>query len=157
MTTDSADAGCDVRFRGRFPYAKEVTPFLVALTEGLMTRRSIRPMTGSIRRPHFRGGAPAAVTALLGLAAASLFATGFDRPDSTPDGVTIPYGDFDLSTIEATLKLERRLVEAASAVCAGLDSAAVPPGASERCRMDAVGGAILILRRPPSAAALVSS
>jgi UrcA family protein len=133
------------------------TPFLMALTEGLMTRRSIRSMTVSIRRPHFRGGAPATVAVLLGLAAASLFATGFDRPDPTPDGVTIPYGDLDLSTIEGALELERRLVEAASAVCAGLDSAAVPPGDFDRCRMDAVGGAILILRRPPSAAALVSS
>ena len=55
------------------------------------------------------------------------------------------------------LGLRVRSVEAASAVCADLDSPAVPVDAYQRCRMDAVAGAILMLRRPPAAAAVVSS
>jgi UrcA family protein len=73
------------------------------------------------------------------------------------DGVTIPYGDLDLSTIEGAVELERRLVEAASAVCTGLDTSAAARDSYDRCRMDAVAGAILTLRRPPSAVAAVTS
>lgn len=96
------------------------------------------------------------VALMLALGAASLFASSRST-DLRDEGVTIPYGDLDLSTVHGALELERRLVEAASAVCAGLDSPALPREQFERCRMDAVAGAILTLRRPPSALAVVSS
>jgi UrcA family protein len=72
-------------------------------------------------------------------------------------GVTIPYGDLNLSTIEGAQLLEDRLVEAANAVCKDLDTPGVPAEAFNRCRMDAVAGAILMLRRPPSAVGMVTS
>lgn len=93
---------------------------------------------------------------LLAFAAASLFATA-QRAAVEAGGVTIPYGDLDLSTIEGAHLLERRLIEAASAVCAELDTPSVPAESYDRCRMDAVSGAILMLRRPPSAVAAVTS
>jgi UrcA family protein len=80
-----------------------------------------------------------------------------DRDPPIADGVTIPYGDLDLRTIEGARLLEQRLVEAASAVCAGLDAPSVPSEAYDRCRADAISGAILMLRRPPSALAVVTS
>ena len=120
-----------------------------------MTRRSTRSIVVAAVHDHRRNGI-LLLAALLGLAAASLFAAGSSRVPA-PDGVTIPYGDLDLSTINGAAELERRLVEAADAVCADLDSPAVPRDALQRCRMDAVAGAILILRRPPAAAAMVSS
>jgi len=96
------------------------------------------------------------VALLLAFAAASLIAaTG--RIDTDPGGVTIPYGDLNLSTIEGAQLLEDRLLEAANAVCKELDTPAVPAEAYDRCRMDAVAGAILMLRRPPSAVAVVTS
>jgi len=94
--------------------------------------------------------------ALLASAAASLVAA-TDRDPPIADGVTIPYGDLDLRTIEGARLLEQRLVEAASAVCAGLDAPSVPSEAYDRCRADAISGAILMLRRPPSALAVVTS
>ncbi|MFM7627654.1 MAG: UrcA family protein [Gammaproteobacteria bacterium] len=99
--------------------------------------------------------APLPLAVLLGIAAVSLYASG-STERAQPEGVTIPYGDLDLSTVSGAMELERRLVEAADAVCAELDSSAVPREALERCRMDAVAGAILVLRRP-AAAAVVSS
>lgn len=119
-----------------------------------MTRRSQRSIVVAAMLDHRRNGI-LLLAALLGLAAASLFAAGTAGVPAQ-DSVTIPYGDLDLSTVSGAAELERRLVEAADAVCAGLDSPAVPRDALQRCRMDAVAGAILILRRPP-AAAMVSS
>lgn len=121
-----------------------------------MIRDSIRSMAITVRLPHPRSRV-LLLALLLGLTAATLSASGSDDPTTTPDGVTIPYGDLDLSTIDGAVELERRLIEAASAVCADLHSPAVPADAYQRCRMDAVAGAILMLRRPPSAAAVVSS
>jgi UrcA family protein len=96
------------------------------------------------------------VALLLAFAAASLLAaTG--RVETGSGGVTIPYGDLNLSTIEGAQLLEERLLEAADAVCKELDTPAVPVDAYDRCRMDAVAGAILMLRRPPSAVAVVTS
>lgn len=89
-------------------------------------------------------------------AAASLIAA-TDRVETEPGSVTIPYGDLNLSTIEGAQLLEQRLIEAASAVCKELDTPAVPAESYDRCRMDAVSGAILMLRRPPSALAVVTS
>lgn len=94
---------------------------------------------------------------MLALAAASLFAAGPDSPTTKSDGVTIPYGDLDLSTIDGAVELERRVVEAANLVCIDLDSPAVARETYDRCRMDAVAGAILVLRRPPAAVAAVTS
>ena len=126
-----------------------------------MSRRTIRSMAATVRLPHPRNGALAVFALLLALAAASLVAASSAPPTptstSTPDGVTIPYGDLDLSTIDGAVELERRLVEAAGAVCAELGSSVASRDAFERCRMDAVAGAILMLRRPPSAAAAVTS
>ena len=131
----------------------------MALPEGLMERVTTRPAASMARLPHPRSGSPAVFALLLALAAASLVAASSEPPTLTPtaDGVTIPYGDLDLSTIDGAMELERRLIEAAGAVCADLDSPAVSRDALERCRMDAVAGAILMLRRPPSAAAAVTS
>lgn len=93
---------------------------------------------------------------LLASAAASLIAA-TDRASVDAGAVTIPYGDLDLNTIEGAHLLEQRLIEAASAVCRDLESPAVPAETYDRCRMDAVSGAILMLRRPPSALATVTS
>lgn len=122
---------------------------------GVMIRRTSPLKAAAVRLADRRTGF-LLLAALLGLAAASLYASSAASP-VPQDGVTIPYGDLDLSTISGATELERRLVEAADAVCADLDSPAVPQDALERCRMDAVSGAILILRRPPAAVAVVSS
>jgi UrcA family protein len=92
---------------------------------------------------------------LAGAAASLIAATG--RVEIDTGGVTIPYGDLNLSTIEGAQLLEDRLVEAANAVCKDLDTPGVPAEAFNRCRMDAVAGAILMLRRPPSAVGMVTS
>ena len=119
-----------------------------------MARSPRNPLALAALRPRRRttmlllGSLPA-------LAAASLFASG-PTGGAQQDGVTIPYGDIDLSTVEGAVEFERRLLEAAHTVCAELDSTAVPHSTFERCRMDAVAGAILILRRP-AVAATVSS
>jgi UrcA family protein len=93
---------------------------------------------------------------LLAFAAASLIAA-TDRVGTDPSGVTIPYGDLNLATVEGAQLLEQRLIEAASAVCKELDTPVVPTEIYDRCRMDAVSGAILMLRRPPAALAVVTS
>jgi len=120
-----------------------------------MTRHTSRSIALAALHPHLRSGA-VLLSLLLALAAASLFAAG-PSTAAKSDGVTIPYGDLDLSTVAGAVELERRLVEAASIVCIDLDSPAVPRETYDRCRMDAVAGAILLLRRPPAAAAVVSS
>lgn len=120
-----------------------------------MERKTKRPNAASAAHPGHRRGL-ILFAAMLALAAASLFASS-SSSDLRQEGVTIPYGDLDLSTVDGALELERRLVEAAGTVCAGLDSPALPREQFERCRMDAVAGAILTLRRPPSALAVVSS
>ncbi len=122
----------------------------------MMSRNTRRPIELALHHPHLRSGA-VLLSLLLAFAAASLFAAGPDGPTAKSDGVTIPYGDLDLSTIDGAVELERRLVEAASIVCIDLDSPAVPRESYDRCRMDAVAGAILILRRPPAAVAAVTS
>ena len=122
----------------------------------MMSRITSRSTALASIHPHLRSGA-VLLSLLLAFAAASLFAAGADGPTTKSDGVTIPYGDLDLSTIKGAVELERRLVEAASIVCIDLDSPAVPRETYERCRMDAVAGAILILRRPPSAVAAATS
>lgn len=139
---------------GAFLRIDEVAAIDAADRRPRMHRKARKTSTIAAWVPQ-RRDATIALVALLGLAAATLFAsTPADRLQ--PEGVTIPYGDLDLSTIDGAVELERRLVEAANAVCAELDSAAVPREAFERCRMDAVAGAILVLRRP-AAAAVVSS
>jgi UrcA family protein len=122
----------------------------------MMSRHTSRSIALASIHPHLRSGA-SVLSLLLAFAAASLFAAGADGIGAKSDGVTIPYGDLDLSTIDGAAELERRLVEAATIVCIDLDSPAVPREAYDRCRMDAVAGAILILRRPPSAVAAVTS
>lgn len=118
-----------------------------------IARRSIAPVS---LHPYLRSGV-VLLSLMLAFAAASLFAAGLGSPTTKSDGVTIPYGDLDLSTVNGAVELERRLVDAASVVCIDLDSPAVPRETYDRCRMDAVSGAILILRRPPSAVAAVIS
>ena len=120
-----------------------------------MSRHKSRSIAFASLHPHLRSGA-VALSLLLAFAAASLFAAD-PSPTAKSDGVSIPYGDLDLSTINGAVELERRLVEAASIVCIDLDSPAVPRETYDRCRMDAVAGAILMLRRPPSAVVAVTS
>ena len=121
----------------------------------MMSRHTNRSIALASLHPHLRSGA-VLFAVLLALAAARLLAAGPSTADKS-DGVTIPYGDLDLSTVNGAVELERRLVEAASIVCIDLDSPAVPRETYDRCRMDAVAGAILLLRRPPSAVAAVTS
>lgn len=121
-----------------------------------MSRNTSRTIELASLHPQLRSGA-VLLSLLLAFAAASLFAAGAESPTAKSDGVTIPYGDLDLSTVNGAVELERRLVEAASIVCIDLDSPAVPRETYDRCRMDAVAGAILVLRRPPSAVAAVTS
>lgn len=122
----------------------------------MMSRITRRSIALAPLHPQLRSGV-VLLSLMLVLAAASLFAAGPDSPTTKSDGVTIPYGDLDLSTVNGAVEFERRLVEAASIVCIDLDSPAVPRETYDRCRMDAVAGAILVLRRPPSAVAAVTS
>ncbi len=121
-----------------------------------MSRNTRLSMALVAHHPHLRSGA-VVLSLLLAFAAASLFAAGPGGPAARSEGVTIPYGDLDLSTIDGAVELERRVVEAANLVCIDLDSPAVARETYDRCRMDAVAGAILVLRRPPAAVAAVTS